>query len=64
MALFIVANSGENHFVNACDKDRALFLIRNRLLKMFGKYNITDIQPVKEIDSERDRIALLKKERR
>ena len=46
MALFVANNSGENHWVDAPNKERALWLIEQRLKRMFGKYNITDIKMV------------------
>ena len=59
MACFVANNNGENHYVNACNQDRALWLIKQRLLKMFGKYNITDIKPVIKNDPAKDRVSTL-----
>lgn len=61
MAVFVITNCGENHYVNARNQERALWLIKKRLLEKYGKYNITDIKrckdkPVNKNQSEPTRI--------
>lgn len=51
MALFVINNNGENHYINACNKDRALWFVKKRLLSKYGHYNITDIREVYQASS-------------
>ena len=39
---YIVTNNKENYFTWAADADQAKFKIRVRLMKVFGRVNITD----------------------
>ena len=52
MGLFIVNGNGENHYVNACNQERALWLIKKRLMDKYGRYNITDIKRVAKIKKD------------